>query len=221
MIFVYPYKRKTNDFSIRHSILSVLKVYPNATIYTIGDKVDDVLNIPFVDSNIIRGANVTAKMLHFAKFTEHDEFIYMNDDFFINERFDFDYTYQGTEQLERKEGKASISWNQAVDNSKHFLEHYGFDFITYECHQPVRFNSKLLIETFEKLDWKNHDHFLKSIYFNMNPPTKTKPIENVKLIEPQLNRADKYLTMFGCVSISESFLTESGVNYIKKLTSSR
>lgn len=221
MIFVYPYKLKSSDFSIRHSILSVLKVYPNATIYTIGDRVDDVLNIPFIDSNIIRGANVTAKILHFAKFTEHEEFVYMNDDFFINENFRFDVVYQGTERLERKDGKASIAWNQAVDNSKHFLEHHGFDSITYECHQPVTFNSKLLLKTFEQLDWKKHDHFLKSIYFNMNPPSKTLPIDNVKLIEPQINRAERYLTQFGCVSISESFLNETGVNFIRTLTSHR
>lgn len=218
MIFVFPYKKKDSDFSIKHSIKSVLKYYPNATIYTIGDKVDNVLNIPFIDSNIRRGVNVTAKILHFAKFTSHEDFIYMNDDFFINERFDFDYTYHGGELLERKEGKASIAWNQAVDNSKHFLEHNGFDTVTYECHQPVKFNSKLLIETFEQLDWKNHDHFLKSIYFNMNPPTKKKVIENVKLIEPKIDKAKLYMTMFGCLSIGNGFLTESGVNYIKKLT---
>jgi len=218
MTFVYPYKKKESDFSIRHSIKSVLKHYPNATVYTIGDKVESVLNIPFIDSNIIRGANVTAKILHFAKLGLFENFIYMNDDFFINERFDFNRIHQGTEQLERKEGKASIAWNQAVDNSKHWLEHNGYNTTTYECHQPVQFNSKLLIETFNRLEWKHHDHFLKSIYFNVNEPTNPKPIENVKIIEPQIDRAQKYLTLYGCFSIGNGFLTETGANFIKMLT---
>ena len=218
MTFVYPYKRKDSDFSIIHSIKSVLKHYPNATIYTIGDKVDDVLNIPFIDSNIIRGANVTAKILYFANSGISENFIYMNDDFFINERFDFERTHQGTEQLERKEGKASIAWNQAVDNSKHWLSDNGYNITTYECHQPVKFNSKKLISTFNRINWKQHDHFLKSIYFNVNEPTNPKPIENVKIIEPQIFRAEAYLTIYGCFSIGNGFLTELGTEFIRTLT---
>jgi hypothetical protein len=215
MIFVYPYKRKDSDFLIQHSIKLVRKHFKNAGIYTVGDKVEGVDHIEHKDSFERRGCNVTSKILHAS--TIFDEFVYMNDDFFINDRFDFDCIYRGTEQLERKEGKASIAWNQAVDNSKHFLEVSGFTFFTYECHQPVIFNSELLQHTFHQINWKNADHFLKSLYFNMNPPKKIKPIENVKLIEPHINKADLYLTMYGCFSVGQGFLTEKGANYIKKL----
>lgn len=217
MTFVYPYKRKTNDFSLIHSIRCVLKHYPDSEIVVIGDKPDiDCRHIPFIDSNIIKGANVTAKLMLFSRQSNCD-FIFMNDDFFINERFDFDRVHQGTEQLERKEGKASIAWNQAVDNSKHWLEHNGFKTITYECHQPVKLNSNKFIDVFSQINWRDNDHFIKSIYFNVNEPKNPKPIENVKLIEPNINKANKYLTMFGCISISESFLTEKGSSFIKTL----
>ena len=216
MIFVYPYKSNGSDYLIINSIKSVLKHYPEAEIVVIGSELEGFKHIPFKDSNIIRGANVTAKMLHAA--TLFDEFIYMNDDFFINERFDFDIVSGSDENLERKEGKASIAWNQAVDNTKHFLEHNRRPIRSYECHQPVRFNSEKLIQTMSRINWKKHDHFIKSLYFNLNPQIKVKPIDNVKLIEPNLNKANTYLTMFGCLSVGNGFLNDATRKLIKKLT---
>ena len=215
MIFIYPYKRKENDWCIKQSIRLVLKYYPNSRVITIGDKVEDVENIPFIDAHKVKGSNVTAKCLHAAKLFK--EFIYMNDDFFINERFDFNSVYAGMELLERKEGKASIAWNQAVDNTKHFLEHNKLTTVTYECHQPVKFNSKLLLETFKGLDWKENDHFLKSLYFNINKPKKVKLIENTKLIEPSTVKAQKLLDYYGVFSVGQGFLTEKGCLFIKSL----
>jgi hypothetical protein len=122
------------------------------------------------------------------------------------------------ENLERKEGKASIAWNQAVDNSVHLLESLNRPIITYECHQPIKINSKILQSVFDEIDWTNADHFLKSLYLNMNPPIKYKSIENVKLIEPNIKRAELLLTMYGCFSVGQGFLTEVGSNFIKKLT---
>ena len=216
MIFVYPYKSTGSDFLIINSIRSVLKHYPDSKIVVIGSPLEGFENIPFKESNIIRGANVTAKMLHAA--TLFDQFVYMNDDFFINERFDFDTVSGSLENLERKEGKASIAWNQAVDNSKHFLEHNQRQIRSYECHQPIKINSKKLIETFKFIDWKNHDHFIKSIYCNSNPSIKVNPIDNVKLITPDINKANRYLTMFGCLSVGNGFLNDKTRELIKKLT---
>lgn len=215
MIFVYPYKRKDSDFCIIHSVKLLNKYYPNSAIFTIGDKVDGIDNIPHDDSNIIRGANVTSKLLLASE--SFREFVYMNDDFFINDRIDFNRVYCGSELLERKEGKASISWNQSVDNTKHYLSDRNLSTITYECHQPVLFNSELLRSTMSQIDWMNNDHFVKSLYFNINPPTNPMPIDNVKLIEPNINRAELFLSMFGCFSIGQGFLTEQGANFIKKL----
>lgn len=216
MIFVYPYKSNGSDWLIVNSIRSVLKHYPDSKIVVIGSPLEGFENIPFKDSNIIRGSNVTAKMLHAA--TLFDEFIYMNDDFFINERFDFDVVSGSLDNLERKEGKASIAWNQAVDNTKHFLEHNNKQIRSYECHQPVKFNSKKLIETMNQVDWKKHDHFIKSLYFNMFPQIQVNPIENVKLVKPNIKEANKYLTMYGCLSVGNGFLNDATRLMINKLT---
>ena len=219
MKFVYPYKRKDSDFNIINSIRCVLKYYPDSEVFVIGDKPETDLKFNHIkshDSFIVRGSNVTAKMLLFAQ-SHPGEFVYMNDDFFINDRFDFSMVHGSIEMMERKEGKASIAWNQAVDNCVHLLEHSNRPIRSYECHQPVVFNSKLLIETFEQIDWKNNDHFIKSLYFNINVPIQFKPIDNVKLIKPNIKKANLFLTMFGCLSTGQGFMTKEGTEYIKQI----
>lgn len=219
MKFVYPYKKKENDFSIIQSIRLVLKYYPDSEVFVIGDRPETDLkfkHIPFKDSYLIRGSNLTAKLLYFSR--EHPgEFVFMNDDFFINDRFDFSIVNGSSEMMERKEGKASIGWNQAVDNCVHFLEHSKLPIRSYECHQPTILNSKLLIETMNQIDWKTNDHFIKSLYFNMNVPIRFKPIDNVKLIKPNIAKANLFLTMFGCISTGQGFMTKEGCDYIKQI----
>lgn len=212
----YPYKRKVNDFSIIHSIQVFRKYYPNCRIVTIGDScgIEDV-NTPYNEPHLHRGSNVTDKLLAIAETC--DRFIFMNDDFFINDRFDFDIVHGSFENLERKEGKASIEWNTAVDNSRNWLTYNGFDTVSYECHQPCVINSKKFINLFKEIDWRNHQHFIKSIYFNVYTPEKFRPMDNCKLIEFNEDKANLFLTVFGCLSISESFLTDQGCAFIKKL----
>ena len=69
----------------------------------------------------------------------------------------------------------------------------------------------------DQIDWKTNDHFIKSLYFNINVPIKFKPIENVKLIKPNIKKANLYLELFGCISTGQGFMTEQGCNYIKQI----
>jgi len=214
--FIYPYKRKENDFILLESVRLVRELYPNAPIFTVGDSVEGIDNIPFKDSYQIRGCNVTAKCLYVADLFK--DFVYMNDDFIINDRYDLSKVYGGNEELERKEGKASIAWQQAVDNTKHFLKHNGFNTLTYECHQPVVFNSELLVHTMDLIEWKNNNHFIKSLYFNINEPTKVIPMENTKLKEFKEHKANTLLNIYGCLSVSHTFLANGGAEYLKGLS---
>lgn len=50
MVFVYPYKKTVDDFEIIQSMAWIRKVYPDATIYTIGDAVPGAINIPCFNS---------------------------------------------------------------------------------------------------------------------------------------------------------------------------
>jgi hypothetical protein len=67
MVFVYPYKRSPDHFDIMQSIAWIKRVYPEATIYTIGDAVPGALNIPCTQYNNIRGIDVTNRILTFAR----------------------------------------------------------------------------------------------------------------------------------------------------------
>lgn len=215
MTFVYPYKSKGDHFCIEHSIKLVRKHFDDAYIITVGDKCGfEDLNLSHHDSFKSRGANVTAKCLRVAPLCP--EFIYMNDDFFINDRFNFNITHGSLDDLERKD-RASANWNEAVENTSAWLKHNGYGTRSFECHQPVKFNSELLIKTMEHIDWKNHEHFIKSLYFNVNVPIRFRPIDNTKLIRFDKKRAGSLLTMFGCLSIGGDFLTVSGADYIRKL----
>jgi hypothetical protein len=218
MIVVYPYKKKDSDFCITNSVNLFRKHYPEAFIVTVGDSFGgEDQNIPFKDVYKVRGCNVTAKLLEAAKHFER--FIFMNDDFFINDRFDLNRIYGSFEDLERKD-KGSFEWNEAVVNTKAFLEHYNYNTtMSFECHQPALIESDKFIELFNQIEWKEIPHFIKSLYFNVYRPDFVKPIENTKMIKFNKKKADTYLTMYGCLSIGGDFLTISGVDYIKKLCS--
>lgn len=217
MIFVYPYKKKDSDFCITHSIKLIRYHYPQAFIVTVGDSCGyEDQNIPFKDSYKVRGCNVTAKLLEASNFFER--FVFMNDDFFINDRFDLKRVYGSFENLERKD-RASFEWNESVENTKMFLEYYGYkSTMSYECHQPVVLESFKLQTLFNKIEWEEIPHFVKSLYFNVYKPDFVKPMENTKLIKFNKKKANALLDMYGCLSIGGDFLTVSGIDYIKKLT---
>ena len=215
-VFVYPYKLKGDNFCIEHSIRMVRKYYSDAEIVTIGDRCgfEDV-NIPFKDSFKDRGSNVTAKCLQSA--FVYDSFIYMNDDFFINDRYDLNITHGSLHDLERKD-RASANWNTATTNTMHWLKYNGHTIRSFECHQPVVFDSKRLIDLMSQIEWKENPHFIKSLYFNVHVPIRFQPIDNTKLIKFDKKRASSLLSIHGCLSIGGDFLNVSGADYIKKLT---
>lgn len=80
MTFVFPYRRGRDDFDIQQSIRFIRMSFPDAHIVTVGDKVATIDNIPCPQLNNIRGADVTNKVLTYAR-QRGGEFIYMNDDF--------------------------------------------------------------------------------------------------------------------------------------------
>lgn len=214
MNFVYPYKRKGDDFLISHSIRLVKHHYPDARIIIIGDKYGNHDNIACKDSYMNRGANVTRKLLMAAE--KIDSFVFMNDDFLINDKFQFDKHHKHTDKLVRREGKASIEWNTAVDNVKHWLEHHNLTTNSYECHQPLLMDSRKFIDLMSEINWKDEAHFIKSLYCNVYP-TDNLTIDNTKLIRPEIKKANLLLDSVGCFSVGHGFLDERGSEYLKTL----
>ena len=217
MKFVYPYKRDADDFDIINSIASIKRVFPSAQCITIGDAVTGIENIPCPIISTHRGVDVTNKILKFARSNEGD-FIYMNDDFYINERFNINASiFNGPIVINPVHPPA---YQDACRNSMDFLNHYGYTIHNFECHQPIKMNAQKLITLFDSIEWKEHNHFIKSIYLNVHLPELIEGV-NVKLKDDNLFMANSYLNAYGCFSTSDAFKSQNGVRFIKNLIESQ
>jgi hypothetical protein len=189
--------------------------FPEAHIVTVGDKVATIDNIPCPQLNNIRGADVTNKMLTFAR-ERGGEFIYMNDDFYITPKLRADIPIHSG-QLEIVEQHPS-HYKQAMFNTIEFLKYYDRPLWNFETHSPVLIDSHKLLATFELLEWQKHNHFIKSIYLNMNLPELIRKGHNVKLHKDNIPKAEELLRTYGCFSTNETFLTPRGKSWIKNLS---
>jgi hypothetical protein len=189
--------------------------FPEAHIVTVGDKVATIDNIPCPQLNNIRGADVTNKMLTFAR-ERGGEFIYMNDDFYITPKLRADIPIHSG-QLEIVEQHPS-HYKQAMFNTIEFLKYYDRPLWNFETHSPVLIDSDKLLATFELLEWQKHNHFIKSIYLNMNLPELIRKGHNVKLHKDNIPKAQELLRTYGCFSTNETFLTPRGKSWIKNLS---
>jgi hypothetical protein len=214
MVFVYPYKKSPDHFDIKQSIAWIKRVYPDATIYTIGDAVDGALNIPCQQFNNIRGIDVTNRILTFAN-TIGGEFIYMNDDFFCTPNLKPEHPiYKGNLIINELHPP---HYQTAAMNTLEFLKYYNRPTLNYETHSPVLMDSKRLIKTFEQVNWKDDNHFIKSIYLNSNVPKKSIEGFNCKINSSNIPTALKYLDVHGCFSTGKAFLDDAGATWIKTL----
>jgi hypothetical protein len=78
------------------------------------------------------------------------------------------------------------------------------------------FNSQMLIDLFNAIEWKSHNHFIKSLYGNVYDIPAI-PATNLKLNDPKISMAERFLNDFGCFSIGEGFKVKTGVNFLNKL----
>lgn len=215
MIFAFPYKKRTTNFELIHSIRFIRMSFPDAKIFTIGDQIDDVDNIPCKVFSNIRGVDVTNKMLTFAR--EHGgKFIYMNDDFFVTPKFNPDQPiFNGQLKINPVH---PAHYQIACKNTIQFLEHYGHPTFNFETHSPVLMDSKKLLKTFDKVNWQKDNHFIKSIYLNVNPPRKKQSGTNLKIAKDDIAKAELFLRQYGCFSSSDEFINSAGGHWIKNLT---
>jgi len=218
MKFVYPFKSKGSTFEIYHSIRWLYMAYPDAEIYIIGDapEIDlPYVHIPYSSYLTHPGSEVTDKVMAFCLIIG-DEFILMNDDFFITDRFPFHQVM--TNGYVTISPGHSITYQQACENTIDFLAANHLELINFECHQPVLIQSCRFIELFHQVDYRSHNHLLKSIYFNTWPMPSYQGA-NLKLGH-SLTKAKRYLADFGAFSSSDSFLTSDHMYFISKYSSS-
>lgn len=212
MVFVYPYIRTADDWDIMRSINWLLAAFPQANIYTIGDAIPGTTNIPHKKRYTNRGADVSDKILTYAR-AIGGEFVYMNDDFFINANFQPGIQLQnGHLQINSSH---SPNYQQATKNTLEFLSYYGHTTHSYECHQPMLLDSSKLLELFDQITWQEHNHFIKSLYANVYPG-QSMPGDNLKIGRPDILKANELLHKYGCFSISDEFKQRSCIDFLNR-----
>lgn len=209
MYFVYPYKKKGDDFLIYQSIKWVKKLYPAADIFVIGDPVNGVNYIPHKKKFKNRGSDVTDKIVTYCRSIK-GKFIYMNDDFFIGNQFNPERVLSNG--LINVNPDHAPTYQEACKNTIEFLREYNHPIINYECHQPVMMDSDLVLDLFEGINYQDHNHFIKSMYFNVYPHVTTHG-ENLKIKSSQAV-AKELLIRYGCFSASDTFLTHYNKQWI-------
>ena len=212
MKFVYPYHSKAeSDFEINQSIRLLRLVYPDAQIWTIGKAVDGINNLPCTQHNNIRGCDVTNRILTFAKKIGGD-FIYMNKDFFITESWQPHVAIKMGSIIVNPEHPPHTQIAQT--NTLEFLKHNKFTAYNFETHTPVMMNSQKLIDLFDNINWKDDNHFIKSIYCNVYQ-VPSKDGFNCKVSVPSIDKVKEFIALQGCFSTGDGFWNQSRSNWIK------
>lgn len=212
MNFVYPYKKRSEEFELIQSIRWIRMSFPLANVYVVGDYFPDVIHIPCKQFNNIRGCDVTNKMLTFAN-QIGGKFIYMNDDFFCSPNLKPQIPiYKGNLIVNDQH---PLHYQIAAMNTIDFLKYYNRPILNYETHSPILMDSKRLIKTFEQVNWQHDNHFIKSIYLNSNVPKKSIEGFNCKINSANIPTALKYLDVHGCFSTGKDFLDDAGATWIK------
>jgi hypothetical protein len=140
----------------------------------------------------------------------------MNDDFFITDKFQFDkvmrYDYLHINPSH------SRSYQQACENTIDWLKSNHLELVNYECHQPVLIQSCRFIDLFQSVDFRSHNHLLKSMYFN-TWPMRSYEGSNLKF-GYSLLKAKEALNQFGSFSSSDTFLSAENRYFISMYSSS-
>ena len=167
MDVVYPLKAQaksgtaTNEF--RYS-LRTLKNLPHDRVWVVGWKPDWVRNVEFIPTVQRHSKFINAfQNLQAVLPQVSDEFVLMNDDFFIltpHERIPVLYRDQWIETSVLRSTKKSVVG---------FLNRQGVtDPVSYELHIPMAFNRALLSETLEKAKGVHIAGYQRTVYGNLN-----------------------------------------------------
>lgn len=167
MDVVYPLKNMTdNDYvELRYSLRSLKNVKHNRVIIVGGkpDWIDNIIHIDEYDVHSLKGSNSLRKILTTFSIVS-DDFIYMNDDFFLLKPQEIGCFHQGDfkENVERKAPMLNYSryW-QGMHRTAILFDKP----LDYEVHYPFVFNKNKFQAMLKKYDMTNA-YALRSLYGN-------------------------------------------------------
>lgn len=156
MDFVYICRPGDNE-ELRYSIRSVLSSFPDANIWVIGGKPDWYGgNFVEVDQNLGKQENARSnvrQIIYTKKINEN--FILMNDDFFIMKKIDFIDVWANGFLIDLIEEKiltrGSIGYVKLLNQTMNELKENGFENpLNFELHVPMPMEKSKLAEVVDK-----------------------------------------------------------------------
>ncbi|MBQ1308109.1 MAG: hypothetical protein IIY54_10595 [Ruminococcus sp.] len=172
---VVYFVREGENEELRYSLRSIERNLPHRKVWIIGGKPDDINPDEFIripqDGNDTKWNKVRANLELVAT---HDgiteDFVLMNDDFFVNRRTEeLPPAYRGTlrqhyEAIERQH-HGTTAYSIELRRTERALEEAGKTTISYELHIPIIINRKKLLETVRAFP---NAHGTRTLYGNMH-----------------------------------------------------
>lgn len=202
MDLVYPLGNGAthrDNIDLRYSLRSV-ELYLNDCdrVFIIGECpkwVQNVIHIPAKDRYSFytnREANIIHKCVQVFKTDCSENFIFMNDDYFLLKPFssgDLNFWYKG----KLKENGPLTTYKTAKYRTANWLEARGYTSFNYDVHCPSVFNRAVLKERLSRVDWKKNYYVFKSLIYNMGT-AKGEEYIDLKL-KKIVNKAELFKTL--------------------------
>lgn len=193
------------DNEIRYSLRS-LKHIDHDRVFVVGERPDWLTNIEHIPADDIYGSQKQRNALHKLSVATmssvSDDFILMNDDFFILAPTIIEYAHKGTLD-ETLNGRATGRYLEAIKNTLvRFPD--GFD---YSLHIPFIYNKAKLAETIASCG--EEPVLLRSVYGNMHH-VGGEQRNDVKLHTPRDFRLGKILGFGDFISTSDTVAGDQG-----------
>lgn len=212
MRYVYPY-RKNDSRELEWSIASVKKNLAGE-ISIIGDKPDFEVEATVISTygsewkSYSPYHNVLDKILMACQL--YDEFVLMNDDFFILNPIDITKHYNRGGMLEHVNGRKFDSYTRALQNTRNLLSGRGLTDVDFETHTPMLIKSKLMLQAISEIlpQLRNSQTILIRSYYGNRFGLVSETISDVK-------NPDNYKELDMISTNEETFAGEIG-QYIKE-----
>lgn len=176
VLYVLGKESQYNNLELRLSLRS-LEEYANnlGKVYIAGEKPDWIKNVRHIKTNDIytKEMNIFGAVLEACKSDISENFLYMNDDFFMMEEFDVDF-YPYFTDCEMRYIDNPSRYQEIQNKTLNDLYKRGINCVdSFECHCPMIFN-KTIFKSFRKFfDEHKNDrvgYFFRTLYGNVFIP---------------------------------------------------
>lgn len=170
MDVVYVYK-KNGSHELKWSLKS-LKNVPHRNVYIVADECDEdaIIISPMKHKWHSKSAyhDQIDKMLTATYIPDlSDDFILMNDDFFIMEKWKPQNYYRGSLETHLQSRRTRDTYSNSLLETKRYLEGRNLDTRSFELHAPFVFNKNKLRDLINGLDFNGRTRYqIRSVYGN-------------------------------------------------------